>query len=139
MDARRNLVVDWIDATAGAGYFKIEVIEACENTGDVPHVPKPQRGSTVSQGLFPNERFRYDGGEDIYICPNGQRLAPYGKRKRGDIFFASYANRAACKECQLKSKCRKRAFFRVLRYVGFVKFVIQRANLTRQYQEVSTG
>ena len=55
MDARRNLVVDWIDATAGAGYFKIEVIEACENTGDVPHVPKPQRGSTVSQGLFPNE------------------------------------------------------------------------------------
>ena len=66
MDARRNLAVDWIDATAGAGYFKIEVIEACENTGDVPHAPKPQRGSTVSQGLFPNERFRYDGGEDIY-------------------------------------------------------------------------
>ena len=70
VDARRNLAVDWIDATAGAGYFKIEVIEACENTGDMPHVPKPQRGSTVSQGLFPNERCRYDGGEDIYICPN---------------------------------------------------------------------
>ena len=29
-------------------------------------LPKPQRGSTVSQGLFPKERFRYDGGEDIY-------------------------------------------------------------------------
>ena len=93
----------------------------------------------MSQGLFPKERFRYDGGEDIYICPNGQRLAPYGKRKRRDIFFVSYANRAACKECQLKSKCTKRVFCRVLRYVGFVKFVIQRANLIRQYQEVSTG
>ena len=23
----------------------------------------------MSQGLFPKERFRYDGGEDIYICP----------------------------------------------------------------------
>ena len=31
--------------------------------------------------------------------------------------FASYANRAACKECQLKSKCTKSAFRRVLRYV----------------------
>ena len=83
----------------------------------MPHVPKPQRGSTVSQGLFPKERFRYDGGEDIYICPDGQRLALHSKRKRRDLIFASYANRAACKECQLKSKCTKSAFRRVLRYV----------------------
>ena len=115
--ARRNLAVDRIDAVADAGYFKIEDIEACENAGVMPHVPKPQRGSTVSQGLFPKERFRYDGGEDIYICPNGQRLAPYSKRKRRDLFFVSYANRAACKECHLKSKCTKSAFRRVLRYV----------------------
>ncbi len=80
--ARRNLAVDRIDAVADAGYFKIEDIEACENAGVVPHVPKPQRGSTVSQGLFPKERFRYDGGEDIYICPDGQRLALHSKRKR---------------------------------------------------------
>ena len=64
--ARRNLAVDRIDAVADAGYFKIEDIEACENAGVMPHVPKPQRGSTVSQGLFPKERFRYDGSEDIY-------------------------------------------------------------------------
>ena len=115
--ARRNLAVDRIDAVADAGYFKIEDIEACENAGVVPHVPKPQRGSTVSQGLFPEERFRYDGGEDIYICPDGQRLALHSKRKRRDLFFASYANRAACKECQLKSKYTKSAFRRVLRYV----------------------
>ena len=116
--ARRNLAVERIDAVADAGYFKIEDIEACENAGVMPHVPKPQRGSTVSQGLFPKERFRYDGGEDIYICPeNGQRLALHSKRKRRDLIFASYANRAACKECQLKSKCTKSAFRRVLRYV----------------------
>ena len=117
MAARRNLAVDRIDAVADAGYFKIEDIEACENAGVMPHVPKPQRGSTVSQGLFPKERFRYDGGEDIYICPDGQRLALHSKRKRRDLFFASYANRAACKECQLKSKCTKSAFRRILRYV----------------------
>ena len=115
--ARRNLAVDQVDAVADAGYFKIENIEACENAGVMPHVPKPQRGSTVSQGLLPKERFRNDGGEDIYICPDGQCLALHSKRKRRGIFFASYANRAACKECQLKSKCTKSAFRRVLRYV----------------------
>ena len=36
---------------------------------------------------------------------------------RRSHFFASYANRAACKECQLKSKCTISAFRRVLRYV----------------------
>ena len=41
VDARRNLAVDRIDAVADAGYFKIEDIEACENAGDVPHVPSP--------------------------------------------------------------------------------------------------
>ena len=66
--------------------------------------------SADDQGLFPKERFRYDGGEDIYICPDGQRLALHSKRKRRDLIFASYANRAACKECQLKSKCTKSAF-----------------------------
>ena len=71
--ARRNLAVDRIDAVADAGYFKIEDIEACENAGVMPHVPKPQRGSTVSQGLFPKERFRYDGGEDIYTLRRVER------------------------------------------------------------------
>ena len=56
-------------------------------------------------------------GRLLYICPDGQRLALHSKRKRRDLIFASYANRAACKECQLKSKCTKSAFRRVLRYV----------------------
>ena len=64
--AWRKLAVERIDAVADAGYFKIEVIEACENIGVVPHVPKPQRESAVSQGLVRKEHFRYDGGEDIY-------------------------------------------------------------------------
>ena len=84
---------------------------------DDDHLVHLRLGLLVSQGLFPKERFRYDGGEDIYICPDGQRLALHSKRKRRDLIFVSYANRAACKECQLKSKCTKSAFRRVLRYV----------------------
>ena len=50
--AREVLGVETIDVVADRGYFKIEDIEACEKTGCFPHVPKPQRGSSVREGLF---------------------------------------------------------------------------------------
>jgi hypothetical protein len=45
---------------ADRGYFKIEDIEACEKAGMTPYVPKPQRGSSVSNGFFRKDEFRYD-------------------------------------------------------------------------------
>jgi hypothetical protein len=48
--ARAILDVDKIDVVADRGYFKIEDIEACEKAGLTPHVPKPQRGSSVQRG-----------------------------------------------------------------------------------------
>ncbi len=42
--------------------------------------------------------------------------APYSKRKLLDIVLASYANRAACKDCALESRCTKSAFRRITRY-----------------------
>ena len=47
---------------ADRGYFKIEDLEACEQAGCVPHVAKPQRGSSVREGLFRKDEFRYDAG-----------------------------------------------------------------------------
>jgi hypothetical protein len=43
-------------------YFKIEDIEACEEAGCIPHVPKPQRGSPVREGFSGKDEFRYDAG-----------------------------------------------------------------------------
>ena len=50
--AREILGVETIDVVADRGYFKIEDIEACEQAGCVPHVAKPQRGSSVREGLL---------------------------------------------------------------------------------------
>src|SRR6202453_4466581 len=50
--ARDILGVETIDVVADRGYFKAEDIEACEKAGCIPHVPKPQRGSSVRQGFF---------------------------------------------------------------------------------------
>jgi hypothetical protein len=40
-------------------------IEACEKAGLTPHVPKPQRGSSVN-GLFRKDESRYDPDRGVY-------------------------------------------------------------------------
>src|SRR5918911_451347 len=74
--AKDALGVDQIEAVADRGYYKVEDIEACEKAGIVPHVPRPQRGATVREGLFRKDEFRYDATSDTYLCPAGQRLEP---------------------------------------------------------------
>jgi hypothetical protein len=54
--------VETIDVVVGRGYFKIEDIEACEKVGCIPHVLTPQRGSSVREGFFRKDEFRYDAG-----------------------------------------------------------------------------
>src|ERR1700737_1465140 len=58
--ARAILEVEAIDVVADRGYFKIEDIEACEKAGMTPYVPKPQRGSSGSNGFFRRGGFGYD-------------------------------------------------------------------------------
>ena len=70
--ARAILDVETIDVVADRGYFKIEDIEACEKAGMTPYVPQPQRGSSVNNGLFRKDEFRYDAARDVYVCPAGR-------------------------------------------------------------------
>ena len=72
--AREILGVETIDVVADRGYFKIEDIEACEKAGCVPHVAKPQRGSSVREGLFRKDEFRYDAGRRRLRLP-GREVA----------------------------------------------------------------
>ena len=67
--AREILGVETIDVVADRGYFKAEDIEACEKAGCIPHVPRPQRGFSVREGLFRKDEFRYDATRDVYVCP----------------------------------------------------------------------
>ena len=112
--AREILGTDTIDVVADRGYFKIEDIEACEDSGLVPYVPKPQRGPAVREGFFPKDMFRYDPDADQYICPAGQRLSPLYESKVRDNKKIDYANRKACPVCVLRHKCTK-TFRRVSR------------------------
>jgi transposase len=85
--ARQILEVERIDVVADKGYFRTEDIAACEEAGLTPHVPRPQRGSSVSNGFFRKDEFRYDPERDAYTCPSGQELKPYrhGKLREKDL------------------------------------------------------
>ena len=103
--AREILGVETIDVVADRGYFKIEDIEACEQTGCVPHVAKPQRGSSVREGLFRKDEFRYDAGLDAYVCPAGKLLTPIRRGRMRDLERTDYGNPKACRACQLRPRC----------------------------------
>ncbi|MGH6830894.1 MAG: hypothetical protein ACREDG_07040, partial [Methylocella sp.] len=106
--ARAILDVENIDVVADRGYFKIEDIEACEKAGLTPHVPKPQRGPAVRNGLFRKDEFRYDPDRDVYVCPAGEMLSPNHEGKLRDLKKIDYSNPAACPACPLRSRCTTR-------------------------------
>ncbi len=105
--ARAILEVATIDVVADRGTFKIEDIAACEKAGMTPHVPKPQRGSSVSNGFFRKDEFCYDAGRDAYICPAGQVLSTRYESKLRELTKIDYGNRTACLVCAIKSRCTK--------------------------------
>ena len=103
--AREILDVETIDVVADRGYFKAEDIEACEKAGCIPHVPKPQRGSSVREGFFRKDEFRYDAERDAYVCPAGQLLTPIRHGRLRDLEKIDYGNPRACRECPLRVRC----------------------------------
>ena len=105
-----------IDAVADRGYYKVEDIEACEKAGIVPHVPRPQRGAAVREGLFRKDEFRYDATSDTYLCPAGRRLEPrYHSTAARNLKKVDYCNREACRACLLRPRCTHNSYRRVTR------------------------
>jgi hypothetical protein len=88
--AREILGVETIDVVAHRGYFKAEDIEACEKVGCIPHVPRPQRGSSVREGLFRKDEFRYDAERHSWLR---------------DLKKIDYGNPKACRDCPLRTRC----------------------------------
>src|SRR5208282_6453438 len=80
--ARDILGVETIDLVADRGYFKNEDIEACEKAGCIPHVPKPQRGSSVRERFFRKDEFSFRSPS-----PSSSSLDRIRSRRRLRIAF----------------------------------------------------
>ena len=82
---REILEVETIDVVADRSYFKIEDIEACDERAAFPALPSRSAASSVREGLFRKDEFRYDAGLDAYVCPAGKLLTPIRRGRMRDL------------------------------------------------------
>jgi transposase len=102
--AKQALGVDELAAVADRGYFDSQEILSCEKNGIAVTLPKPRTSRAKKQGRFAKEDFRYLDGEDVYICPSGERLV-YRYTREQDGLRLRYYWTGACAKCPIKAKC----------------------------------
>src|ERR1700729_3192147 len=92
-------------STSSRTRARTEDIAACEKAGLTPYVPRPQRGSSASNGFFRKDEFHYDTERDAYACPGGHELKPFRFGKLREMTKIDYANKEACGDCPLRPRC----------------------------------
>jgi len=61
LQAKENLEVDELSATADISYYAHQALKDCEDAGITVYVPEPDTGAaTRKQGRFPRDKFTYD-------------------------------------------------------------------------------
>ena len=106
--AKAELQVATLEATADKGYHQAEQLAACAAAGITAYVPAPATTSGKTkdgQAVFPKEQFRYDAAADAYHCPGGHTLSFQKKNLNRGQERGRYYNRAACRDCPLRSQC----------------------------------
>lgn len=102
--AKTTLGATSLDVVADRGYFSSEEILACEEAGITVTLPKPMTSNSKAEGRFGKQDFRYVAGEDVYICPAGERLAyHYTNEENGLVLRRYWTN--ACPSCPIKHSC----------------------------------
>jgi Transposase DDE domain len=75
------------------------------------HNTVPQSG----RGLFRKDEFQYDPQRDNILCPGGRRLRPYSSSILRELKKINYANKQACRNCAIRSRCTNNSFRSVSR------------------------
>ncbi len=98
------LKVDKLDVVADRGYFSSKQILACDRDGVTVTLPKPMTSRAKKQGRFGKQDFRYVSGNDVYVCPAGERLI-YRYTREQDGLALRYYWTSACADCAMKEQC----------------------------------
>jgi transposase len=102
--AKATLQTHTLEAVADRGYFSSEEILACEDAGITVTLPKPITSGIQAKGRFGKQDFRYTTGEDVYICPAGEKLTyRYTNEENGLVLRRYWTN--TCRSCAIKHKC----------------------------------
>jgi transposase len=111
-EAKATLERANLDVVADRGYFSSEEILKCEQAGITVTLPKPMTSSPLR---FGKQDFRYVAGEDVYICPAGERLTrSFTTQEHGLILHRYLTN--VCQSCAIKQRCTKAKERRITRW-----------------------
>jgi transposase len=110
-----TLVTENLEAIADRGYYNGEEILACEKAGITVTLPKPMTSGNRSKGRFVKADFSYMAGEDVYVCPAGERLKYYYTNEEKGLRLRRYWTNA-CRTCAIKHRCTTGAQRRITRW-----------------------
>ena len=102
--ARDAMGVEKLDVVADRGYYKSEEIQACEDAGITPMVPKTVTSKAHCEGRFDRSDFIYDAEKNEYICPANDRLIWRFATVENGLRVHKYWS-SNCQSCSLKGRC----------------------------------
>ncbi len=101
---KATLGADGLKVVADRGYFNSEEIPAYEEAGIEVTLPKLLTSGNRSKGRFVKQDFRYVAGDNVYICPAGERLTyRYTNEEKGLTLRRYWSN--ACLGCAIRQRC----------------------------------
>jgi transposase len=103
-ETKATLETDRLDVVADRGYFNSAEILACEEAGITVTLPKPQTSGNKIKGRFVKQDFVYVAGEDVYICPAGERLVYHYTNEQDGMALRRYWTNV-CQRCAIKDQC----------------------------------
>jgi hypothetical protein len=86
-------------------------------------------------GLYGKERFRYDAGKDVYVCPAGQELTyrfSTNEKKRPIRYYRA----SACKACPIRSECTRNKANRTITRLAFEEVQERMAERVAAHPEI---
>ena len=102
--AKEALGAGAIDALADRGFYDGKEILACEQNGVTAYVPRFSTSNAKAEGRYGKQDFVYGADEDVYLCPNGERLTHrFTSEEDGKVMRTYWTT--ACSTCPLKEKC----------------------------------
>ena len=112
---KATLDIERLEVVADRGYYNGEEILASEKAGITVTLPKPMTSGNRSKGRFVKADFRYMAGEDVYVCPAGERLKYYATNEERGLTLRRYWTNA-CRTCAIKHRCTTDVLRRITRW-----------------------
>ena len=106
-----------LDVYKRQGYFNAPEIQACEEAGVIPLVPKPLTSNSKAEGRFDKRDFVYDEAADEYECPAGERAIHRFTAEEKGLTLRKYWS-SACPRCPMRTQCTTASYRRCLLYTS---------------------